>query len=139
MFSTWHECSSRSRIAVVITSSPASISGQSLIDLFDVMQSAPRRQLWARLVGGDADRAPPVAIAHQAEEQVRLLARERLEAYLVDDHQAGLHVLLPLQARRRHLRVLAHGVQQLVQAEDRHREAALDGLHAQRNSKMCLP
>ena len=41
MFSTWHECSSRPRIAVVITSSPASISGQSLIALFDVMIAIP--------------------------------------------------------------------------------------------------
>src|ERR1700682_2039829 len=37
-----------------------------------------------------------VAIAHQPEEQVRLLTGKGLETHLVDDHQARLHVLLAL-------------------------------------------
>ena len=40
--STWLLCSSRSRIAVASTSSPASISGQSLMPLLVVMRMLPR-------------------------------------------------------------------------------------------------
>jgi len=42
MESTWHRCSSRSKSAVAITSSPARISGQSFTDLLVVIRMLPR-------------------------------------------------------------------------------------------------
>jgi hypothetical protein len=91
-----------------------------------------------RLVRGDAQRATLVAVAHQPEEQVRLLSREGLETHLVDDHQARLHVLLALQTRRRHVSVLAHRVQQFFQPEERHRESRLHGADPKPNGQVSF-
>ena len=91
-----------------------------------------------RLVARDAHRPAPVAVAHEPEEERRFFPAEGLKAHLVDDHERRLHVLRPLQSRRRPVGVLPHRVHQLFDAVERDRETALDRAHAQRDRQVRL-
>jgi hypothetical protein len=90
------------------------------------------------LVRGDQDRATPVAVGHEPEEQAGLLAVHRLEAELIDHQQGSREVLAPAQLRGRERGVAAQLVQQLVEAEVLHRETLLDRLHAKPDGEMGL-
>ena len=72
MWMMWTWCSRRSRLAVVR----------------DFVAGEDPGPVAHGLIGGQDDRALLVAGAHEAEEEVRLLALEGPEAHLVDDEGA---------------------------------------------------
>ena len=91
------------------------------------------------LIGGQDDRALLVPSAHQAEEEVRLLAVEGTEAHLVDDKERAVAVAPSLEPAGRDCRVpLAH-MHQVIEHEVGGAEPVLDGLHAKRHGEVALP
>ena len=90
------------------------------------------------LVGGDEDGPALVTIGDQAEEEVGILAGERLEADLIDDEEGGVHVLSALEVRRRHAGISSQVVKQFLNTVEDDGEAAFDGGDAKAGSEMAL-
>ena len=91
------------------------------------------------LVGGDEDGASSVAVADEPEEQRGGLPVHGLEAHLVDDEQRHVEVLAPAQPGGRELGIALEGGDELLDAQEQHREAVLHSLDAQGDGQMCFP
>ena len=90
------------------------------------------------LVGGEGDRALLVARAHQAEEEVGLLAVEGPEAHFVDDEQRAVQVAPGLEPSGRDRRVSLEHVHEVIEEEVGGAEPVLDGLHAEGHGEVAL-
>ena len=80
-----------------------------------------------------------VACAHQAEEEVRLLAVEGPEAHLVDDEERAVEVAPRFEPAGRDRRVPLEHVHQVIEHEVDGAEPVLDVLHAERHGEVALP
>src|SRR5262245_45953811 len=112
MLRTWQRWSSRSRIAVASTSSPASTPG-----------------LGHALVRGDEDRAATVAVGHEAKEEARLVPAHGLEADLLDHEERDVHVLALAEPGRMPLGVALECGKEILEPVEGDGEAVLDRSH----------
>ncbi len=105
----------------------------------DLVAGQELRPVLDAFVGGDEDRAAAVAIGDEAEEETRLGAGHGLEAHLVDDQKGDVEVLAPAQPGGREVGVGPQRGEQLLEAQEQHREAVLDGFHPQGDAEVCFP